>query len=80
MAAPLSTIDMACPDGASIPIEQRSEREVLFLGDRAVAPLLANVHADNPAFDVTPARLVRAIFTERGEASPPSEGALRVLC
>ena len=80
VAAPFSTIDMRCPDGESIPIEQRSEREVLFLGDRAVAPLLANVHADNPAFDVTPARLVRAIFTERVEASPPSEGALRVLC
>ena len=80
VAAPFSTIDMRCPDGESIPIEQRSEREVLFLGDRPVAPLRDNVHADNPAFDVTPARLVRAIFTERGEASPPSERALRGLC
>jgi methylthioribose-1-phosphate isomerase len=79
VAAPFSTVDLACPDGASIPIEQRSEREVLFFGDRAVAPLLDNVHADNPAFDVTPARLVRAIFTERGEVSPPSEGALSAL-
>lgn len=79
VAAPFSTVDLACPDGASIPIEQRSGREVLFFGDRAVAPLLDNVHADNPAFDVTPARLVRAIFTERGEVSPPSEGALSAL-
>jgi methylthioribose-1-phosphate isomerase len=79
VAAPFSTVDLACPDGASIPIEQRSEREVLFFGDRAVAPLLDNVHADNPAFDVTPARLVRAIFTERGEVSPPSERALSAL-
>ena len=80
VAAPLSTVDMACPDGASIPIEQRSEREVLFFGDRPVAPLMGNVHADNPAFDVTPARLVRAIFTERGEVSPPGERALLALC
>jgi methylthioribose-1-phosphate isomerase len=80
VAAPFSTIDMACPDGESIPIEQRSEREVLFLGDQPVAPLLDNVHASNPAFDVTPARMVRAIFTERGEVSPPGERALRALC
>jgi len=79
VAAPYSTVDMACPDGDAIPIEQRSEREVLFFGDRAVAPLLASVHADNPAFDVTPARLVRAIFTERGEVSPPGERALSAL-
>ncbi|MGD0524413.1 MAG: S-methyl-5-thioribose-1-phosphate isomerase [Polyangiaceae bacterium] len=80
VAAPFSTVDLACPDGDAIPIEQRSEREVLYLGERAVAPLAANVRADNPAFDVTPARLVRAIFTERGEVSPPSEGRLRALC
>jgi methylthioribose-1-phosphate isomerase len=80
VAAPISTVDMACPDGASVPIERRSEREVLFFGGQAVAPVLAGVQADNPAFDVTPARLVRAIFTERGEASPPSERALQALC
>ena len=80
VAAPISTVDMACPDGAAVPIEQRSEREVLFFGGQAVAPVLAGVHADNPAFDVTPGRLVRAIFTERGEASPPGERALRALC
>ncbi|HEY5240774.1 MAG TPA: S-methyl-5-thioribose-1-phosphate isomerase [Polyangiaceae bacterium] len=80
VAAPFSTVDLACPDGDAIPIEQRAEREVLFLGDRAVAPLVDNVHADNPAFDVTPARLVRAIFTERGEVSPPGERGLQALC
>jgi methylthioribose-1-phosphate isomerase len=77
VAAPWSTVDLACPDGDAIPIEQRSEREVLFCGDARVAP--EGVRADNPAFDVTPARLVRAIFTERGEASPPSEDALSRL-
>jgi methylthioribose-1-phosphate isomerase len=80
VAAPFSTVDLACPDGAAIPIEQRSAREVLTLDDRPVAPLMPNVRADNPAFDVTPARLVRAIFTERGEVSPPGEAGLRALC
>src|SRR5580658_5960446 len=69
VAAPWSTVDMACPDGDAIPIEQRSEREVLRCGDVAIAP--DGVRAENPAFDVTPARLVRALFTERGEVSPP---------
>jgi methylthioribose-1-phosphate isomerase len=77
VAAPWSTVDMKCPDGAAIPIERRSEREVLFLAEVPVAP--EGVRADNPAFDVTPARLVRAIFTERGEASPPGEASLGSL-
>jgi methylthioribose-1-phosphate isomerase len=77
VAAPWSTVDMACPDGDAIPIEQRSEGEVLTLAGVPVAP--EGVRAQNPAFDVTPARLVRAIFTERGEASPPSERALSAL-
>ena len=68
VAAPWSTVDMACPDGDAIPIEQRSQSEVLSFAGSAVAP--AGVRADNPSFDVTPARLVTAIFTERGEASP----------
>jgi methylthioribose-1-phosphate isomerase len=77
VAAPWSTIDLACPDGDAIPIERRSDREVLTLGD---APLAApGARADNPAFDVTPARLVRAIFTERGEVAPPCAAALEAL-
>jgi methylthioribose-1-phosphate isomerase len=77
VAAPWSTIDLACPDGDAIPIEERSESEVLSLGGVRVAP--AGVKAYNPAFDVTPARLIRAIFTERGEVCPPSERALAAL-
>jgi methylthioribose-1-phosphate isomerase len=79
VAAPWSTVDLACPDGDAIPIERRAEDEVLSFGGVRVAPRLAGVHADNPAFDVTPARLVRALFTERGEAAPPSERALLAL-
>ena len=77
VAAPWSTVDLACPDGGAIPIERRSDREVLFLGETRVAAPGAG--ADNPAFDVTPARLVRAIFTERGEVTPPGPRALEAL-
>src|ERR1700722_9161889 len=77
VAAPWSTVDLACADGDSIPIEQRDEREVLRLADTPIAP--EGVHAHNPAFDVTPAHLVRAIFTERGEASPAGEVSLDAL-
>jgi methylthioribose-1-phosphate isomerase len=82
VAAPWSTVDLACPDGDAIPIERRSDREVLFFGDAPVAalgPSRGTVHALNLAFDVTPARLVHAIFTERGEIRPPSERALGAL-
>jgi methylthioribose-1-phosphate isomerase len=79
VAAPWSTVDMACPDGDAIPIEQRNESEVLAFAGNMVAP--GGVRADNPAFDVTPARLVSAIFTERGEAAPAgSETLARLAC
>jgi methylthioribose-1-phosphate isomerase len=77
VAAPWSTVDLACASGDSIVIERRDAREVLCLGDVRIAP--EGVAADNPAFDVTPARLVRAIVTERGVAAPPGEGALTAL-
>ncbi len=77
VAAPWSTVDLACPDGDGIPIERRDASEVFGFGSARTAP--EGIAADNPAFDVTPARLVRAIFTERGEAAPPSQGALAAL-
>ncbi len=77
VAAPWSTVDLACPDGDGIPIERRNASEVFGFGGVRTAP--EGIAADNPAFDVTPARLVRAIFTERGEAAPPSERALADL-
>ena len=60
VAAPVSTIDPATPDGDAIPIEERDPSEVLSGGD-----------AFNPAFDVTPAELVTAIVTEAGVLEPP---------
>jgi methylthioribose-1-phosphate isomerase len=68
VAAPFSTVDVATPDGRSIPIEERSSDEVARVGDTVLVP--AGVRARHPAFDVTPARLVTAIFTECGEILP----------
>jgi methylthioribose-1-phosphate isomerase len=76
-AAPLSTIDLATPDGAHIPIEERHAREMTHLGTMRLTPEGAGVW--NPAFDVTPARLVAGIITERGIARPPYETSLRAL-
>jgi methylthioribose-1-phosphate isomerase len=69
VAAPTSTIDMSCPDGASIPIESREAEEVLRCGGATVAA--GGVQAWNPVFDVTPAALVDAIVTERGVILEP---------
>lgn len=77
VAAPWSTVDLGCRDGDAIPIERRDESEVLFFRGVRVAP--DGARADNPAFDVTPARLITAIFTERGEASPPCEETIGAL-
>jgi methylthioribose-1-phosphate isomerase len=74
VAAPWSTFDRSAPDGDAIPVERRDPEEVLSLAGKRIAP--AGVRADNPAFDVTPARLVRAIFTERGEVSPVGREAI----
>ncbi len=77
VAAPTSTVDLATPTGAEIPIERRHDREVTHLGDRRLVP--AGVAVENPAFDVTPARLVTAIITERGVARPPYADSLAAL-
>lgn len=64
VAAPTSSIDLDCKSGADIPIEERDRREVTHVGGRRVAA--DGVEVFNPAFDVTPAELVTAIFTEAG--------------
>lgn len=69
VAAPLSTIDAAAPDGSAIPIEERDAAEVTSFAGVVVAPPGTRVW--NPAFDVTPADLVSAIITEKGVFSPP---------
>jgi methylthioribose-1-phosphate isomerase len=77
VAAPLSTIDLSTPDGDHIPIEQRNPREVTHLGTTRLAPEGAGVW--NPAFDITPHRLVTGIITERGIARAPYEESLKKL-
>lgn len=69
--APGSTFDLACPDGDAITIEERDPQEVLDLSQqgRAIAPV--NSSARNPAFDITPHRLVTAFITEHGVIHPP---------
>jgi len=77
VAAPWSSVDMECPDGEHIPIEQRSAREVTHIGTTRIAP--EGVKVENPAFDVTPARYVSAIITERGIARAPYAESLKRL-
>jgi methylthioribose-1-phosphate isomerase len=77
VAAPLSTVDMKCRSGAQIPVEQRDPDEVAFVGGHRFVP--HEVAVANPAFDVTPARLVTAIITEVGLATRPYRSALAAL-
>jgi len=77
VAAPVSTFDLTLPSGDSIPIEQRSAEEVTHVFGVPVAP--ENIAVQNPAFDVTPARYVTAIISERGVARAPYEESLRRL-
>jgi methylthioribose-1-phosphate isomerase len=77
VAAPMSTLDLALKSGDSIPIEERPASEVTSFFGTPVAPL--NIAVQNPAFDVTPARYVSAIITERGVVRAPYEESFRAL-
>ena len=77
VAAPLSTIDRSLGDGSLIPIEERSSTEVTHCGGHSIAP--AGVPVRNPAFDVTPARYISAIITERGVATADFQASLAGL-
>jgi methylthioribose-1-phosphate isomerase len=77
VAAPISTVDLDTPDGSKIPIEQRNPREVTHIAGRQMVP--DGVGIENPAFDVTPAKYVTAIITERGIARAPYTESLHRL-
>src|SRR4030088_707851 len=77
VAAPLSTVDFETPDGSGIPIEQRDGKEVTHIAGRQMVP--DGVEVENPAFDVTPAKYVSAIITEKGIARAPYEDSLQNL-
>ncbi len=77
VACPLSTIDLTIPDGAAIPIEERSPEEVTGFRDcQWAAP---GVAVRNPAFDVTPAELVTALITEKGVVMRPNRQSIAAL-
>jgi methylthioribose-1-phosphate isomerase len=75
VCAPMSTVDLATPDGAAIPIEDRPADEVTVIRGQRIAPEGTVVR--NPSFDVTPAELISAIVTEEGALVAPYEPALR---
>ena len=77
VVAPVSTIDPECPDGAAIPIEERSAAELLRLGDRQIAA--SGAEAWNPVFDITPAALVDVLVTERGAVHRPDRAGIEKL-
>jgi len=77
IAAPTPTIDMACPTGADIPIEERAAEEITMVEQVRIAP--AGIKTFNPAFDVTPAAHITAIVTEKGIVVPPFGENLKKL-
>ena len=77
VAAPISTVDLATADGSGIPIEQRNIKEVSHIAGKQMVP--DGVSIENPAFDVTPAKYVAAIITERGIARAPYSESLKRL-
>ena len=77
VAAPTTTIDLSIASGDDIPIEERSPEEVTGIKGAATAP--SGTDAANPAFDVTPARYVAAIITEKGVARAPYEASISAL-
>jgi methylthioribose-1-phosphate isomerase len=77
VAAPVSTIDLSTPDGTHIPIEERDQREVTHLRSLRLTPEGALIR--NPAFDVTPHRLIAGIITERGIFRPPYVESLQAV-
>ena len=75
VAAPLSTVDMNCPTGEEIPIEERDQREITHVQQIQLAP--EGIGVSNYAFDVTPNELVTAIITEMGVARAPYTESLK---
>lgn len=77
VAAPLSTIDPVITHGDMIPVEERSPEEICKFGKLEIGP--KGVSAFNPAFDITPARYVSAIITEKGIIRPPFQKRIKNL-
>lgn len=74
---PTTTVDLSMSSGEDIPIEERSGNEITHIGDTQITP--DDVKIANPAFDITPAKYITAIITDRGVAYPPYESSLGKL-
>ena len=77
IAAPVSTIDPTIKNGDMIPVEQRGPEEICQIGKLTIGP--SNIRALNPVFDITPAKYVSAIITEKGVIRPPFRKGLHAL-
>jgi methylthioribose-1-phosphate isomerase len=77
VAAPMSTVDFTLRDGNQIPIEERDPNEMKWIGDMCLSP--SRIEVRNPAFDLTPAKYITAIITEKGIARPPFKTSLHNL-
>ncbi len=77
IAAPISTIDFSIKSGEEIPVENRSEEEVIFIDGKRITP--EGVNIINPSFDVTPAKFISGIITEHGILEKPFENSIKNL-
>ena len=77
VAAPVSTLDPDTKSGNDIPIEERSVDEVVFIRNEQIAP--EGIFIRNPAFDVTPAKYITAIITEKGVVENPASSGIGKL-
>jgi methylthioribose-1-phosphate isomerase len=77
VAAPLSTFDLTLKEGDQIPIEERDPKEIVTFAGQQLGP--EDIHAFNPAFDITPAKYISAIITEKGMLRPPFGKNIRRL-
>ena len=77
VAAPISTLDLSLKSGEEIPIEERSEDEVISFNNKRITP--EGAIAAHPAFDITPNDLVTSIITDKGIAKPPYTISLKNL-
>ena len=75
IAAPYSTFSLNTRNGQQIPIEERQAKELIYFQDKQVAP--KRTHVYNPAFDVVPARLIKAILTEKGFIYKPNQHKIK---
>jgi methylthioribose-1-phosphate isomerase len=79
VVAPVSTFDLSIPDGSHIPIEDRGADEILAVAGERIAPVHPGVGARNPAFDVTPGRMLSGLVTDRGIIRPVTTEAIAAM-